>query len=84
METFSRQAKDTLIPLIQQYLADELDVTLGNFDTEFLLDFFSEQVGPLIYNQALRDVQTHLAGYLDTLNERVDELEKTLPKPIQR
>ncbi len=78
INTFSRDMKDELIQIIQTYFSDELDQDLGNFEAEFLLDFFSEHMGPHYYNQAIRDVQKHLSGYVDTLNERIDELEKPL------
>jgi len=80
IKTFSREMKDELIQRIKEYFTSELDQDLGNFEAEFLLDFFSENIGPHYYNQAIRDVQKHLSGYVDTLNERIDELEKPLPK----
>ena len=82
IKLFSREMKDGLIQQIQTYFKTELDQDLGNFEAEFLLDFFSENMGPHYYNQAIRDVQKHLSGYIDTLNERVDELEKPLPSKI--
>ncbi|MCF7825071.1 MAG: DUF2164 domain-containing protein [Candidatus Marinimicrobia bacterium] len=80
INTFSRQMKDELIQQIKAYFTSELSQELGNFEAEFLLDFFSENIGPHYYNQAIRDVQKHLSGYVDTLNERIDELEKPLPE----
>jgi uncharacterized protein (DUF2164 family) len=79
IQTFSREMKDELVKQIQVYFSTELSQKLGNFEAEFLLDFFSEKMGPHYYNQALRDVQKHLSIYVDTLNERIDELEKPLP-----
>ncbi len=81
---FSREMKDELISKIQIYFSQEMDQKLGKFEAEFLLDFFSEHMGPHYYNQAIRDVQKHLTGYLDNLNERVDELEKPLPEQGSR
>ncbi len=80
INTFSRAMKDELISNIQAYFVSELDHEIGNFEAEFLLDFFSENIGPHYYNQAIRDIQKHLSGYVDTLNERIDELEKPLPE----
>ena len=37
---FSQEEKDQLIPKIKMYLKEELDQEIGNFDAEFLLDFF--------------------------------------------
>lgn len=78
--TFSRQIKDELIQQLKTYFSKELDQDLGSFEAEFLLDFFSENVGPYYYNQAIQDVQKHLTGYVDTLNDRVDELTRPLPE----
>lgn len=80
IQSFSREMKDELVKHIQTYFSTEMSQELGNFEAEFLLDFFSEYIGPHYYNQAIRDVQKHLSGYVDTLNERIDELEKPLPK----
>ncbi|MBC8192775.1 MAG: DUF2164 domain-containing protein [Candidatus Marinimicrobia bacterium] len=80
IQTFSREMKDELIQQIKTYFLNELSQELGNFEAEFLLDFFSENIGPHYYNQAIHDVQKHLSGYVDTLNERIDELEKPLPE----
>jgi uncharacterized protein (DUF2164 family) len=31
-------------------MGDELEIEVGGFDAEFLLDFFAEQVGCFYYN----------------------------------
>lgn len=77
--TFSREVKDELMIKLQEYFDAELEQELGNFDAEFLLDFLNEHIGPHFYNQAIRDVQKHLAVHLENINERIDELEKPLP-----
>ncbi|NQV30525.1 MAG: DUF2164 domain-containing protein [Candidatus Marinimicrobia bacterium] len=79
---FSRELKNELVQKIQLYFQNELDQELGAFEAEFLLDFFSEYLGPHYYNQAVRDVQKHLSGYLDNLNDRIDELEKPIPEAL--
>ncbi len=80
IQTFSRPMKDELVQKIKAYFQSELAQELGNFETEFLLDFLSEHLGPHYYNQAVRDVQKHLAGYLDNLNDKIDELEQPIPE----
>lgn len=78
--SFSKEEKAQLIPKIQLYLREELDVDLGSFDIEFLLDFFSEEVGAYFYNRGIRDA-------LDMLDSRVDELKESiyvLEKPINK
>ncbi len=82
IQIFSRDQKNELVQRIQHYFQNELTQELGTFEAEFLLDFFSEHLGPHYYNQAVRDVQKHLSGYLDHLNERIDELEKPIPEAL--
>ncbi|MFT5163964.1 MAG: hypothetical protein ACI9FJ_002561 [Alteromonadaceae bacterium] len=72
----SPQQKNAIVNKIQRYFARELDQDIGDFDAEFLLDFFSENVGGYYYNQGLYDAQTVLAAQLDNINEAIDVLEK--------
>jgi len=37
---FTREEKDALVAKLQRYFDDELSVELGQFDGEFLLNFF--------------------------------------------
>ena len=54
----------------------ELDVELGQFDADFLLDFISKEMGSLYYNQGLYDAQTVLADKMDSIVEAVYQLEQ--------
>lgn len=72
----SPEQREALLPAIKGYCADELDLELGGFEAEFLLDFFIDQIGPTIYNRALQDAQAALAGRLELLGELFYELEK--------
>ena len=77
--TFSQEEKNQLVPKIKMYLKEELDQDIGNFVAEFLLDFFSEEVGVYFYNRGIRDA-------LDMLYSRVDELKESiyvLEKPVK-
>jgi uncharacterized protein (DUF2164 family) len=73
---FSKQEKEQIVPLIQEYLRENLDCDVGNFDAEFLLDFFSKEIGGFIYNRALTDVHALLEKRLDSISESIYELEK--------
>lgn len=77
-QMFSRELKDQMIQKIKDYAHKEMDHELGNFEAEFLIDFITDNFGPLYYNQAIKDVQAHLSSALDSLSERMDELEKPL------
>jgi len=68
---FTQEEKETLIPKIKMYLHEELDFEIGNFDAEFLLDFFSEEVGAYFYNKGIKDS-------LDMLDTRMEEVKESI------
>jgi uncharacterized protein (DUF2164 family) len=74
--TFSRDQKVVIVDQIQQYFEKELNQEIGQFDAEFLLDFFTEKVGGYYYNQGLNDARAILDDKLDTITESFYELEK--------
>ena len=76
---FSKDDKDLIVSKVQQYFSKELDQELAQFDAEFWLDFFSQQIGGLYYNQALQDAQAVLESKLDNITDAIYELEK----PVQ-
>lgn len=49
---------------------------LGQFDAEFVLKFFSEEVGAYFYNRGLLDAQAMLASRLEIIQDGIYELEK--------
>ena len=73
---FSEQEKAAIVRNIQLYFQEELDQKIGQFDAEFLLQFFAEEIGSYFYNRGLYDAQAILESRLETLNEAIYELEK--------
>ncbi|MBT3203340.1 MAG: DUF2164 domain-containing protein [Gammaproteobacteria bacterium] len=73
---FSNQQKEVIVTKIQRYFEQELDQDIGQFDAEFLLDFFSDQVGAYYYNQGLQDAQAVIQGSLLNISEAIDGIEK--------
>lgn len=69
--TFSRDQTTHMVDKLQKYLQRELDVEIGDFDAEFLLDFFAKELGAHFYNQgmadALRVVEEKTESLVDTL-----------------
>nr|WP_256557846.1 DUF2164 domain-containing protein [Marinobacterium sedimentorum] len=76
MIEFSKEEKASVVLQIQRYFRDELDQDIGQFDAEFLLDFFSDKVGAYYYNRGLFDAQAVLSGKLDDIAEAISEIEK--------
>jgi len=73
---FTKEEKETLVPKIKMYLSEELDIDIGNFDAEFLLDFFSEEVGPYFYNRGIKDSIDMLDTRMEEVKESIYVLEK--------
>ncbi len=73
---FSKEEKALLVVKIQRYFDAELDQEIGQFEADFLLDFFSKEVGAYFYNRGLIDAQAVLARRLEDVAESIYELEQ--------
>ncbi len=74
--TFTEEEKDALTKKIQMYFREELDQELKQFPARFLLDFFTEEIGPYFYNRALLDAQAVLDLKMDDIRDALYEIEK--------
>ena len=73
---FSKEEKEIIIKKIQLYFSEELDQKIGQFDAQFLLDFFIEEIGPYFYNRGLYDAQSILKNRMESISEAILEIEK--------
>lgn len=73
---FSTTQKEQLIQKLQKYMSVKLEVELGQFDADFLLDFISKEMGSVFYNQGLYDAQAVLTGQMDSISDTILQLEK--------
>jgi len=73
---FTDGEKAAIVRKIQLYFTEELKQDIGRFDAEFLLDFFSTEVGAYFYNRGLYDAQALLSSRLDDLSEAIYQLER--------
>ena len=72
---FTTAERETLVRKIQLYFHEELDQQIGQFPAEFLLEFFTEEIGPYFYNRGLFDAQAVLQKRIDSIEQAIDELE---------
>ena len=63
-----REARKEAIASIERYFRENMDEPIGNIAAGALLGYFLEEIGPLVYNQAVADVQ-------ERLQMRVSELD---------
>ena len=73
---FSKDQTSSIVAKIQSYFEKELDQDLGQFEAEFLLDFFSEKIGPYYYNQGLSDAKAVVDERVETITDALYEIEK--------
>ncbi|WP_434361183.1 DUF2164 domain-containing protein [Parasalinivibrio latis] len=73
---FTRAEKDVLVRKIQFYFDQELEQEIGQFDAEFLLDFFSEELGAYYYNRGLYDAQLIIQEKVESISDAIYEIEK--------
>ena len=58
--TLHKDARATAVASIERYFKDEFDERIGNIRAAALLNFFIEEIGPSVYNQAVTEVQERL------------------------
>jgi uncharacterized protein (DUF2164 family) len=73
---FNKDEKEVLTRKIQLYFNQELNQQIGQFDAEFLLDFFTEEVGAFYYNRGLMDAQIVIQDRVERIADAIFELEK--------
>lgn len=64
----SKQARAVAVASIQRYFEENLTEPIGNLPAGLLLDFFLEEIGPAVYNQAIADAQARLSQWVADLN----------------
>ncbi|GAB7127417.1 DUF2164 domain-containing protein [Silvimonas sp. JCM 19000] len=74
--TFSAEQSRVLKHKLRRYLETELDIELGDFDAEFLLEFISKTFGAHYYNQGVVDAMAVLEDKMDVLRDGLLMLEK--------
>ena len=73
---FDNQEKAILVDKVKQYFENELNQDIGQFDAEFLIDFFSVNIGSYYYNRGLSDAQLAIRTKLDDIESEIESLEK--------
>lgn len=68
--------KNEVVAKLQKYFEVELQQEIGSFEAEFLLDFFSKEVGGYYYNQGLADALKSFESKMEDVGELIYQLEK--------
>ena len=73
---FSKDEKARMIQKVKIYFHEELNQEIGNFDAEFLIDFFAEEMGGFFYNRGLYDAEAMVAEKVSEISDLLLQLEK--------
>ena len=73
---FSKKEKEIMIQKVKMYFREELTQEIGNFDAEFLIDFFAEEIGGFFYNRGLYDAETLISEKVLEISDLLLQLEK--------
>ena len=73
---FTSEEKEILVHKIQHYFQKELSEEIGQFDAEFLLDFFSKEIGAYHYNHGLQDARRLIEENTQNITQTFYEMEK--------
>jgi uncharacterized protein (DUF2164 family) len=69
----SKEARQQAITSIERYFNENMEEKIGNVAAGALLGFFLEEVGPLVYNKAVADVQERLQSRISEVDLEVHE-----------
>ncbi len=76
MIKLERAQKETLATAIQEYMQDELSLEIGQFDSEFLIDFITEKLGAVYYNKGVEDAKSVIERRMLEVSDDLYEIEK--------
>jgi uncharacterized protein (DUF2164 family) len=76
---FSKAELADLIPRLQAFLRDDLDVEISELQAGMLLDFMARDLGHALYNRALYDAQALIAAKAEAMSEALYALERKPP-----
>ena len=71
----SKEARQQAIASIERYFLENRDEKIGNISAGALLGFFVEEIGPVIYNLAVAQVQERLQMRVMEVDLEINESE---------
>ncbi|HHY0518757.1 TPA: DUF2164 domain-containing protein [Vibrio parahaemolyticus] len=76
MIKLERAQKETLASAIQDYMQDQLSIEIGQFDSEFLIDFITDKLGAVYYNKGVEDAKAVIERLMLEMSDELYEIEQ--------
>jgi uncharacterized protein (DUF2164 family) len=71
----SKESTKEAIASLERYFAENMEEPIGSLAADALLGFFLAEIGPIIYNKAVADVQERLQARVMEIDIEVHEEE---------
>jgi uncharacterized protein (DUF2164 family) len=71
----NKESRKEAIASIERYFRENMEEPIGNIAAGALLGFFLEEIGPVVYNRAVLEVQERLQARISELDIEVHEEE---------
>ncbi len=68
-----KPARQQAVESIERYFREHLEQRIGNVAAGGLLAYFLEEIAPMVYHQAVADVQEHLQMRISELDIEIHE-----------
>jgi len=75
---FTRDEIDRIVSKVKKYFESELNHEIGGFEAEFLVDFFSKEIGSYFYNKGIADAQSLFTNQAEEISYLIQDLKKTI------
>ena len=69
----TKEARKDAIESIMRYFEQNMDEKIGNVAADGLLRYFLEELGPVVYNKAVADVQERLQARVMEMDMEIHE-----------
>lgn len=69
----AKEDRDAALASLMRWFDENMDEPIGNLAAGALLGYFLEEIGPLVYNRAVADVQERLQARLAEIDLEVHE-----------
>lgn len=56
-----------IVPSLQRYFREELEVELSEMRAKFLLSYFLKEIAPFAYNKGVKDAESFFRGKVEDL-----------------
>lgn len=78
MTKLPREQKEQLIKRVQDYFNEERAEEIGDLAAELCLDYMMKEIGPIIYNQAIKDATRLVSEKMISLEDDLQAMEKPI------